>query len=59
MEINRAKQILSSPKEIDVHYHGVPIWIKSVNETSSMATVHARGTHDEDRMVPVLDLEEK
>ncbi|WP_028399681.1 H-type small acid-soluble spore protein [Ectobacillus panaciterrae] len=59
MELNRVKEILSSPEEISVHYHGVPIWIDSVDETSSMATICARGTHDEKRLVSIDALKEK
>lgn len=58
MELNRVKEILSSEEEISVHYHGVPVWIESVDDTSSMATVHARGTHDEKRVVSIDALEE-
>ena len=27
LEVNRAKQIISSPADIDVSYHGVSVWI--------------------------------
>lgn len=59
MELNRIKEILSSSVEIPVHYHGIPVWIESVEETSSMATIHARGTHDERRLVSIDALEER
>jgi len=59
MELTRVKEILSSPEEIPVHYHGIPVWIESVDGTSSMATVHARGTHDERRLVSIDALEER
>ncbi len=57
MDLNHIKEILSSPAEIPVHYHGIPVWIESVDETSSMATIHARGTHDERRLVSIDALE--
>ncbi|MFC3884871.1 H-type small acid-soluble spore protein [Bacillus songklensis] len=59
MELNRVKEILSSPEEIPVYYHGVPVWIESIDETSSMATIHARGTHDEKRLVAIDALKER
>ncbi|MFD1736503.1 H-type small acid-soluble spore protein [Bacillus salitolerans] len=56
MNLNRVKEILASSEEIPVHYHGIPVWIVSVEETSSMATVHARGNHDEKRLVSIDEL---
>ncbi|PLT35280.1 H-type small acid-soluble spore protein [Bacillus sp. V5-8f] len=58
MKMNRAIEIVNSEREITVHYHGVPVWIEGVDETSNMATVHARGTHDVKRVVLIDDLEE-
>ncbi|MDZ5470210.1 H-type small acid-soluble spore protein [Bacillus sp. 31A1R] len=58
MELNRVKEILASDDEISVNYHGIPVWIENIDETSSMATVHARGTHDEKRLVSIDALEE-
>ncbi|WP_174732410.1 H-type small acid-soluble spore protein [Mesobacillus harenae] len=58
MELNRVKEILTSNKEIPVHFHGVPIWIEDVDETSSMATVHSRGSHEEKQLVSIDALTE-
>lgn len=58
MDLNRVKEILSSDKEIPVHYHGVPIWIENIDETSSMAMISARGNHDERRLVSIDGLVE-
>ncbi|MBT2755320.1 H-type small acid-soluble spore protein [Mesobacillus foraminis] len=58
MDLMRVKEILSSDKEIPVHYHGVPVWIENIEETSSMAMISARGTHDERRLVSIDGLVE-
>jgi small acid-soluble spore protein H (minor) len=58
MNLNRVKEILVSEEEIAVNYHGVPVWIESIEDTSSMAVVSARGFHDEKRLVSIDGLEE-
>lgn len=58
MDLGRVKEILSSDNEIPVHYHGVPVWIESIDHTSSMAMITARGTHDEKRLVSIDGLQE-
>jgi len=58
MDLQRVKDILSSEKEIPVHYHGVPIWIEGIDETSSMAMISDRGAHDARRMVSIDELNE-
>jgi small acid-soluble spore protein H (minor) len=59
MDLVRLKEILSSETEIPVHYHGVPVWIESIEETGSMAMVQARGNHDHSRLVSIDELDEK
>jgi small acid-soluble spore protein H (minor) len=58
MDLNRVKEILSSEEEIAVHYHGVPVWIESIDNTSSLAMVSARGEHDYSRLVAIDALDE-
>jgi small acid-soluble spore protein H (minor) len=58
MDLIRVKEILSSEEEITVHYHGVPVWIESVEDTSSMAMISARGVHDYSRLVAIDALDE-
>jgi small acid-soluble spore protein H (minor) len=58
MDLNRVKEILSSEEEISVHYHGVPVWVESIDATSSMAKVSARGIHDLSRLVAIDALDE-
>ncbi|MBA2871540.1 small acid-soluble spore protein H (minor) [Anoxybacillus calidus] len=58
MDMNRVKQIVSSPADITVHYHGVSVWIDSYDEQNNTATIHMRGSHEEKREVPVEELEE-
>ncbi|SEM10634.1 small acid-soluble spore protein H (minor) [Mesobacillus persicus] len=58
MDLERVKEILASEEEISVHFHGIPIWIESVDQTSSMAVITARGTHEEKQLVSIDGLEE-
>jgi small acid-soluble spore protein H (minor) len=58
MDLIRVKEILSTEEEIAVHYHGVPVWIESIDNTSSMAMVSARGVHDYSRLVSIDALDE-
>ncbi|GGJ80436.1 small acid-soluble spore protein H (minor) [Anoxybacillus voinovskiensis] len=59
MDMNRVKQIVSSPADIPVHYHGVSVWIDSYNEQQQTATIHMRDGHlREKREVPIAELEE-
>lgn len=59
MDLNRVKQILSSKAEIPVNYHGVPVWIENVDDSSQMATVTGKDTRDEPMPVPINDLKEE
>ncbi|PLS17296.1 H-type small acid-soluble spore protein [Bacillus sp. M6-12] len=58
MDLNRVKEIIGSKDDIAVHYHGVPVWIEGIDDTGSLATVSARGNHDERRVVAIDVLEE-
>ncbi|BBW98726.1 hypothetical protein GsuE55_35590 [Geobacillus subterraneus] len=60
MDMNRVKQIVSSPADIPVYYNGVSVWIDGYNEETQMVTVHLRdGRLHERRDVPAAELEEK
>jgi small acid-soluble spore protein H (minor) len=54
----RAKQILESPKEVEVHYRGNPIWIQQVDETGNTARVYAKHDPENEMTVNVTLLEE-
>ncbi|MFL6561520.1 MAG: small, acid-soluble spore protein, H family [Bacillus sp. (in: firmicutes)] len=58
MNLDRAKEILISDQELAVHYHGIPVWIESVDVTSNKAVISERGIHSERQIVPIHDLEE-
>ena len=58
MNMKRVLEILQSEKDVPVHYKGVPVWIEGVDRNSQMATIQARGTHDESRIVTIDGLEE-
>ncbi|HEY9576334.1 MAG TPA: H-type small acid-soluble spore protein [Pseudobacillus sp.] len=59
MDIQRAKQIFSSPADIDVTFEGVSVWIDELHEDEKMATVHLRGPLEERTQVAIKDLEEE
>ncbi|MGG3162717.1 H-type small acid-soluble spore protein [Geobacillus stearothermophilus] len=60
MEMNRVKQIVSSPADIPVYYNGVSVWIDAYDEERQMATVHLRdGRLNERQDVPVAELTEE
>ena len=56
MEINRIKQILSSPNDIKVLYKDTSVWIDQLNEDGVTVTVHLRGPLEERTSVPVTEL---
>lgn len=58
MDVTRIKQIVNSPKEIEVMYNGVSVWIDQVHEDGKMATVHLRRSLEERSNVEIAELEE-
>lgn len=59
MEYNRAQEIFASPKEYEVSYNGVSIWIDKLHEDGKTATVHLRHAHEERSEVAVSELKEE
>jgi len=59
MDINRAKQIVSSPSEIDVSYNGVSVWIDRIHDNEKLATVHLRHSLEERSEVDISELKEE
>ncbi|WP_028400282.1 H-type small acid-soluble spore protein [Ectobacillus panaciterrae] len=59
MDANRVKQILSSPANIRVEYHGVPVWIESCDEGNGIANVHDVANPKESVQVKITELEEQ
>lgn len=57
MDLQRAKAILESPEEIDVVYHGTPVWLETINDGSTVAVSFLDSR--ERTEVPVEDLEER
>lgn len=57
--MNRVKQIISSPDDIRVSYHGQSVWIDGYDESRRTATVHMRGREHERHIVPVEELTEE
>jgi small acid-soluble spore protein H (minor) len=59
MDVKRVKQILASPSQIEVHYHGVPVWIDSCDEATGTANVHdLKSAKKETVQVKVSELKE-
>ncbi|MBK5446647.1 MULTISPECIES: H-type small acid-soluble spore protein [Peribacillus] len=58
MDVNRVKQILSSPSDIEVRYNGTSVWIDNINEDGRTATVHLRGPLEERSEVGIEELKE-
>ncbi|KGR75373.1 H-type small acid-soluble spore protein [Ureibacillus sinduriensis] len=59
MEYTRAQEIFASPKEYEVSYNGVSIWIDKLHEDGKTATVHLRHAHEERSEVAVTELKEE
>jgi small acid-soluble spore protein H (minor) len=59
MDMNRVKQILSSPADIKVMYNGSSIWIDELHEDQEMVTCHLRGPLEERTQVAVSELIEE
>jgi small acid-soluble spore protein H (minor) len=59
MDVNRVKQILSSPADIRVSYHGTAVWIDKLEEDGKTATVHLRGPLEERSQVSIDELVEE
>ena len=58
MDIERAKQLLNSPNNIQVFYKDKPIWIESVNEGNKTAAVTVIAQSEEPMNIPVNQLKE-
>lgn len=58
MDVNRVKQILSSPTDIDVKYNGTSIWIDRLNDDEKTVTCHLRGPLEERTVVEISELKE-
>jgi H-type small acid-soluble spore protein len=59
MDVNRAKEIISSSEQFEVQYGGRAVWIDSVDAQTKMATVHPQDIGTQESMtVQVNDLVE-
>lgn len=58
MDVGRAKQIVESPHEIEVHHQGVPVWIQHLDEGHQTARVYTRENPDHEKVVSVQELVE-
>lgn len=58
MDLKRAKQIISSPNEVTVKYHGVSVWLKHTNESEQSVSVFTKDNPDDVMIVPAAELDE-
>lgn len=59
MEYQRAQEIVASPKEYEVSYNGVSVWIDAVHDDQKTATVHLRRSLEERSEVDIAELKEE
>ncbi len=59
MDYQRAQEIVASPKEYEVSYNGVSIWIDKLHEDGKTATVHLRRSLEERSEVDIGELKEE
>lgn len=59
MDINRAREILNSPEDIEVKYQGKSVWINSINPSLGNAFVVTRDSNKKRYQVSVTDLVEE
>ncbi|MCT4563254.1 MAG: H-type small acid-soluble spore protein [Maledivibacter sp.] len=59
MDINRAREIISSPNKIEVSYGGRSVWINSINPNTGKAFVKALDGANEHYQVAVDELIEQ
>ncbi|MFJ6208111.1 small, acid-soluble spore protein, H family [Lysinibacillus sp. NPDC092081] len=59
MDYTRAQEIVASPKEYEVSYNGVSIWIDTLHDDGKTATVHLRRSLEERSEVDIGELKEE
>lgn len=59
MDYQRAQEIVASPKEFEVSYNGVSVWIDQVHDDKKTATVHLRRSLEERSEVDISELKEE
>lgn len=59
MDIDRAREIISSTNRIDVTYNGQSVWINSINPSNGKAFVKSLNGNNEHHQVSVSELVEQ
>lgn len=59
MDINRAREIISSANNIEVSYEGKSVWINSINPNTGKAFVKTLDGNNEHYQVSVTELVEQ
>lgn len=58
MEIHHAQKILDSTEMVNVHYHGIPVYIQEVNEQEGTAKVFPLDSMNHEQLVDLEGLQE-
>ncbi|MHB1418529.1 MAG: small, acid-soluble spore protein, H family [Bacillota bacterium] len=58
MKLERAQEILNSPKTVRIAFNGAPVWIESLNPDQQTAIVSAEDFSTGKKEVPVDELVE-
>jgi len=59
MDVNRAQEIVDSPKEFVVQLNSREVWIDSVDAYSGVAKVHPENDPKVSKNVPITELQEQ
>jgi len=59
VDFERAQEIVASPKEYEVSYNGVSVWIDKLHDDGKTATVHLRRSLEERSEVDIGELKEE
>lgn len=59
MDLNRANQIVESPKRIKVTYQGAPVWIQTIDDAKQTVFVYNEADPNVKSTVKVSELKEE
>jgi small acid-soluble spore protein H (minor) len=59
LKFKRAQEIMASSDIIEVSYHGIPVWIETVNPEDETVRIKADALPYKEKTVPVDELQEQ
>jgi len=59
MEVNRAKEIIDLPYLVNIHFHGIPVYLQGVNSHEKTATVFPLDNMEHEQSVDLNRLNEE